>query len=193
MLSNFKNTIIPSRTDCLALMEKFGMLPHIWEHSLLVTEVALWVGSSLKEAGVPLNLPLIKAGALLHDIGKTPCLGTSRNHAEWGAQFLTSAGFPEVAHIVREHIVVSSNGNDPTVVREVEVVNYADKRVLHTQVVTLATRFADLKERYGTSEEARRRLAALEEKAQRLETKLFSYLNFNPSDLLQLNHARREL
>lgn len=192
MGAKFKEIPIPTRTDCLALMQKFDMLPHIREHSFLVTEVALRVGISLEEAGFPLHLPLVEAGALLHDIGKTPCLGTPRNHAEWGAQIVNSAGYPEVAHLVREHIV-SSEGEDPTVIREAEIVNYADKRVLHTEVVTLAARFADLKERYVKSEEARRRLAALEEKAQRLETKLFSHLNFTPADLLQLNHARRKL
>ncbi len=182
---------VPSLRDCLALMERYCMLPNIREHSLLVTEVALRLGSSLREAGIPLHLPFIEAGALLHDIGKTDCLGTTRNHAEWGAHIVASAGYPEVAELVREHIIVSSDGGDPTVIREAEIINYADKRVLHTQVVMLEARFADLKERYATSDEARRRLAALEEKARRLEVKLFFHLDFAPGDLLHLNHDRR--
>lgn len=182
---------VPSRRHCLALMEQYDMLPHIREHSLLVTAVALRLGASLGEAGIPLDLPLIEAGALLHDIGKTPCLGTSKNHAEWGAQIVAAVGYPEVADLVREHIVVATDGRDPAAIREAEIVNYADKRVLHTQVVTLAARFADLKERYATGREARRRLAALEEKARRLEAKLFSHLNFTPADLLHLNLNNR--
>jgi len=192
MARHFKEIAVPSRTDCLALMEHYDMLPHIREHSLLVTAVALRVGTSLQEAGISLHLPLIEAGALLHDIGKPPCLGTSRNHAAWGAQMVNAVGYPEVAHLVREHII-TVDGEDPTVIREAEVVNYADKRVLHTQVVTLAVRFADLKDRYAKSEEARIRLAALEEKARRLEAKLFFHLNFTPADLLKLNHVREEL
>jgi uncharacterized protein len=192
MAGKNKERAIPSRTDCLALMEQYNMLLHIREHSLLVTEVALRLGASLEEAGFPLDLPLIEAGALLHDIGKTPCLGTSRNHAEWGAQIVTDVGYPEVADLVREHIIVASDGGNPTLIREAELVNYADKRVLHTQVVTLAVRFADLRERYAKSREARHRLAALEEKARRLESKLFSHLDFTPADLLHLNDARRE-
>lgn len=184
--------LIPSRSDCLTLIEQYQMLPHIREHSLLVTEVALRLGSSLRKAGILLHLPLIEAGALLHDIGKTPCLGTSKNHAEWGAQIVESMGYPEVADLVREHIVVSSDGGAPSLIREAEIVNYADKRVLHTQVVTMSVRFADLKERYATTEEARSQLAVLEEKARRLETKLFFHLNFTPADLLQLNDTRRE-
>ncbi|MFW6113052.1 MAG: HDIG domain-containing metalloprotein [Thermodesulfobacteriota bacterium] len=192
MAGKFQDLAVPSRSECLALMDRYDMLPNIREHSLLVTAVALKLGTSLREAGISLHLPLIEAGALLHDIGKTACLGTARNHAEWGAQIVTTAGYPEVADLVREHIIVASDGGDPAAIRETEIVNYADKRVLHTQVVTLTVRFADLKERYAASEEARRRLAALEEKARRLESKLFSHLDFTPADLLHLNHDRRK-
>jgi uncharacterized protein len=188
-----KPLAIPSRTDCLVLMDDYGMLPHIREHSFLVTEVALRLGTSLVEAGFPLRLDLIEAGSLLHDLGKTPCLGTGLNHAEWGAKALHAVGYPEVAQVVREHIILQFDGEDPRFIRETEVVHYADKRMLHTSVVTLTDRFADLKERYGKSEEARHRLAALEEKARGLENKLFAPLAFNPSDLLQLNHTRRKL
>jgi uncharacterized protein len=193
MLGKFKQPDIPNPTDCLALMSAHGMLPNIREHSLLVREVALHLGTSLVEAGFALHLDLIEAGALLHDLGKTYCLGTALNHAEWGAQALTAAGYPEVAQVVREHIFLESNGRDPLAIREAEVVNYADKRVLHTRVVTLMDRFADLRERYGKSEEAKRRIAGLEQGAQRLENKLFAPLSFHPMDLLQLNDTRRKL
>jgi uncharacterized protein len=192
MTDKFKQIDVPTRTDCLALMSAHGMLPNIREHSLLVREVALHLGTSLVEAGFILHLDLIEAGALLHDLGKTHCLGTSINHAEWGALAVAAAGYPEVAQVVREHIFLESNGRDPRVIREAEVVNYADKRVLHTQVVTLAERFADLLERYGKSAEARSRIAGLEQGAQRLEAKLFAPLGLQPADLLQLNDTRRE-
>jgi putative nucleotidyltransferase with HDIG domain len=174
-------------------MEKHGMLAHIREHSLLVTEVGLRLGTSLSEAGFLLHLPLIEAGALLHDLGKTPCLGTAINHAEWGAEVLGRAGYPEVAQVVREHVLLQPDGHNPRSIREAEVVNYADKRVLHTRVVTLAARFADLKERYGRTEEAWNRITALEERTHRLEAKLFAKLSLDPLDLLHLNRGRREL
>ncbi len=190
-MSDIFNPDIPSPADCLALMTAYGMLPNIREHSLVVREVALHLGSSLVEAGFVLHLDLIEAGALLHDLGKTYCLGTSINHAEWGAQAVHEAGYPEVAEIVREHVYLESNGNDPRAIREAEVVNYADKRVLHDQVVTLGDRFTDLMKRYGKNDAAKSRIAGLKEKAQHLETKLFGPLGIGPMDLLQLNHARR--
>ncbi len=193
MTVKFKQPEIPTPNDCLALMSAHGMLPNIRDHSLLVREVAVHLGTSLVEAGFALHLDLIEAGALLHDLGKTYCLGTALNHAEWGAQALTAAGYPEVAQVVREHIFLESDGTNPLAIREAEVVNYADKRVLHTRVVTLTDRFVDLMERYGKSEEAKRRIAGLEEKAQRLEAKLFAPVSLHPIDLLQLNNNRREL
>ena len=188
----FPQVDIPTPDHCLALMAAYDMLPNIREHSLLVRDVALYLGTALLKAGAALRLGLIEAGALLHDLGKTACLGTSVNHAEWGARAVMAAGYPEVAEIVREHVFLQSPGQDREGIREAEVVNYADKRVLHTQVVTLSARFADLLVRYGTSPEAKGRLAGLEKKARHLEARLFARLSLTPEDLLQLNHTRRE-
>ena len=189
----FQGIDLPTPSDCLALMAAHDMLANIREHSLLVREVARRLGTWLTVAGLDLHLDLIDAGALLHDLGKTACLGTAVNHAEWGAKALDAAGFPEVAQVVREHVFLQPPGQDPRPVREAEVVNYADKRVLHTRVVTLDERFVDLRVRYGKSPEALSRIAGLEQAARRLEAKLFGRLSFDPADLLGLNHARREL
>ena len=181
---------LPSLDRCLELLEAHGMLPHIREHSLRVLQVARQLGEALSAAGTPLYLPLIEAGALLHDLGKTPCFRNGQKHAEWGAAVLLEMGYPEVARIVKEHVYLNA---DPAVMQspgEAEVVNYADKRVLHTRVVTLSERFADIMERYGRTPEARARLAALEIKFQVLEDKIFAPLDLRPMDLLQLNLRR---
>ena len=163
------------------------MLPNIREHSFRVMEVALFLGEALTEAGFDLSLPLVETGALLHDLGKTPCLGTLNNHAEWGAVILEELGYPHVAQVVREHVHLSSDISDLRPLREGELVNYADKRVLHTQVVSLAERFADLQVRYGRTPSARVRIAAMEIKTQVLEERLFAPLRLSPLDLLQEN------
>lgn len=183
---------IPSRVECSRLMAAYGMLPNIREHSLLVTEVALWLGRKLAATGVSLRLPLIEAGALLHDLGKTACLGTVVNHAEWGARALISLGYPEVAQVVREHVHLEEDVRDGRPLREVCVVNYADKRVLHTRVVLLGERFADLKVRYGKTPEALSRITDNEIKSWKLEEKIFDFLSHDPQDLLHLNDPRRE-
>ena len=166
------------------------MLPNIREHSFRVMEVASFLGEALAEAGFDLYLPLVTVGALLHDLGKTACLGTLTNHAELGAGLLDELGYPHVAQVVREHVHLDGNILDPRPLREAEVVNYADKRVLHEAVVTLTARFADLKVRYGRTPEALARIKATEIRAMALEEKIFAPLQLSPLDLLRINGAR---
>ncbi len=163
------------------------MLPNIREHSFRVMQVADLLGRALAEAGFALHLPLISTGALLHDIGKTACLGTANNHAHYGAGILASLGYPELAQVVREHVRLEDGVSDPRPLREAEIVNYADKRVLHDRVVSLAERFADLEVRYGRTPEALVRIAAMAAQTRSLEAKLFAPLDLHPSDLLQGN------
>ena len=166
------------------------MLPNILEHSFRVMEVAGFLGEALAEAGFDLFLPLVTTGALLHDLGKTQCLGTCNNHAELGASILDSLGYPHVAQVVREHVYLYGNIMDPRPLREAEVVNYADKRVLHETVVTLEERFADLKVRYGRTPEALARIQATEVRSRALEERLFAPLPLTPLDLLRVNGKR---
>jgi len=173
-------------------MHIHGMLPNIREHSFAVMQVARCLGDALTDAGFDLSLPLVEIGALLHDLGKTACLGTLKNHAEWGAVVLDDLGYHHVAQVVREHVYLDGDRLDLRPFREAEVVNYADKRVLHDEVVTLQTRFADLKVRYGRTPEALARIHATETRSQALEDKIFASLGLTPSDLLHLNHYRRE-
>jgi putative nucleotidyltransferase with HDIG domain len=183
---------IPSLEECLALMDTHGMLPHIREHSFQVSRVAVFLGEALARAGHSLNLPLVEMGALLHDLGKTPCLGTGHNHALWGAEILRDLGYPEVAQVVAEHVYLEPKNGAPGFFREAEIVNYADKRVLHTEVVTLSHRFLDLQERYGRTPEARARIAVNRANSQVLEGKIFASLDLTPDDLLKINHGREQ-
>jgi uncharacterized protein len=182
--------LLPSYNLCLELMDIHGMLPHIREHSFAVMQVARFLGGALVEAGFDLSLPLVATGALLHDLGKTPCLGTQNNHAEYGAVILEDLGYPQVAQVVREHVHLNGNLSDPRPLRESELVNYADKRVLHAEVVPLKDRFADLKVRYGRTPEVLARIEATEIRARALEEKLFAPLRLTPQDLLRVNGER---
>jgi uncharacterized protein len=169
--------------ECRRLMAARGMLPNIWAHSLRVRDVALALGARLVAAGVPLHLPLVEAGALLHDIAKTACLANGGQHAQVGAQWLLELGYPAVAEIIREHVWLSRHPAAPWPLREVELVNYADKRVCHDQIVSLPARFADLRRRYGRSADILARLDRNERRSLALEAKIFAYLDLAPPDL----------
>lgn len=178
--------MIPSREECLKLIRESGMLDHIVEHSLKVAEVALFISRELNRRGHTIDLALVEAAALLHDFTKTECLKTKEDHALTGSRALTEMGFERVGAVVREHIHLSKKLDPSSNVSEEEIVNYADKRVKHDQVVTLEERFKDLRERYGKNPKAIELLENLKKSTLEIEKKIFSILEIDPNDLLQL-------
>jgi uncharacterized protein len=173
---------IPRREECLRLMAENGMLDNIKAHSLAVTGVALFLGRELRHRGHPIDLGLVEAAALLHDLAKTRCLRTGEDHSALGAEILKRLGFNRIAAIVAQHVTLSEDGSG-TEITEAELVNYADKRVCHDRIVSMKERFRDLRERYGTSSKAFQRLDDLERKTADLEGRLFLLLSMDPEQV----------
>lgn len=171
--------LIPPQNECLELLNTVKMPNHIQAHSRLVCCVALVLTDGLLAAGININRKLIRASALLHDITKPRSFDTGENHATTGGEYLSGLGFPEVGEIVRQHVKLDSYfaTAEPN---EAEVVNYADKRVLHDRVVPLDDRMAYIRDRYARTKEHRRLLNILWDQTRVLEKRLFSYLTFHP-------------
>lgn len=174
--------MIPTREECLKLMGQYGMLENIIHHSLEVARVALFLSAELKKKGQDIDLGLVEAASLLHDLAKTDCLKTKEDHAQAGSQLLESMGYGKVGEIVAQHVRLHQEG-DPSTVSEVEIVNYADKRVMHDRVVSLEERFRDLKERYGRNQSAIDYLERLEKEINGIENKIFLILQIDPNTL----------
>lgn len=168
-----------SRAECLELLQRFDMPEHIRRHSLLVAEVALFLSAGLNGNSCRLDLRLVEAAALLHDIGKLHSLQTGENHAVLGATMLDGAVDPAVAGIVREHISL-----DPSQVAgpitESLIVNYSDKRVRHDKVVSIEERYEDLVARYAKSHSHEQSLRKKLELYVELEQTIFSHLSITP-------------
>lgn len=162
-----------------------GMLPNIVIHSLQVCLAATFLVDQLRESGVKLDRELVQASALLHDITKTRSLKTGEIHALTGAELMDAMGYPNVAYIVGHHVILDVTvASDAPV--EVEIVNYADKRVLHDQVVSLQERMDYILVRYAKHLGDRDRVAQSWSKTKALEKKLFVFLPFSPGDLGRL-------
>jgi len=177
--------MIPTREECLSLMRQHGMLENIISHSLEVARVALFLSIELNKKGQRIDLGLVEAASLLHDLTKTECLRTKEDHAQTGSQLLKGMGYERIGEIVAQHIWVDRGKNFPVVTEE-EVVNYADKRVMHDRVVPLQERFSDLKTRYGSNQKAADYLERLREEIYGIENKIFLILQLDPSHLQQL-------
>ena len=179
---------IPSEEECRQLVAGMGMLDNIVAHCRQVCRVSLLIVDHLKTDHLQpegLNRELIRAAALLHDITKTRSFQTREDHAETGEQLLMEIGYPEVGRIVGQHVRLESYFASalPT---EAEVVNYADKRVLHDRIVPLDERMGYILERYGREPERKRMIILLWEKTEALEARLFAGLPFAPDDISRL-------
>ena len=141
----------PNRKTCVQMMDHYVMLPNIKDHSILVADLALIIGRELNKNSADLDLDLIEAAALLHDITKTESIKTGEHHSESGGKLLRNLGHQRIAEIVEQHVLPDKIEGD---VSEEEVVCYADKRILHDKIVSIDERFAYLLERYGETEES---------------------------------------
>jgi putative nucleotidyltransferase with HDIG domain len=176
---------IPTREECLKMMGQRGVLAHIVDHCLEVAKVAGFLAVELNKKGQRIDLRLVEAASLLHDLTKTEGLRTRENHAKTGSQLLKGMGYERIGEVVSQHIHLAER-IDPSLVSEEEVVNYADKRVQHDRIVSLRERFVDLKERYAKSGGSFELLNNLEKASFELEGKIFSILEIDPAALQSL-------
>ena len=179
---------IPSKTECFGLMSDMKMMEHIVAHSMQVCRVATYLAGHLIANNNHLNFKLIRSAALLHDITKTRSFNTREDHALTGSQFLADQGYPEVGDLVRQHVVLDEYSTAKIPV-EVEILNYADKRVLHDEIVDLDTRLDYILERYAREADHRKRIYRLWEKTRKLENRIFCDLPFSPQDLKGILNA----
>jgi putative nucleotidyltransferase with HDIG domain len=172
-------------------MARFGMPAHITRHSVAVRGVALYLARRLKARGLDLNLELVQAGALLHDITKHRTLGRPLDHALTGAKLMKRLGLGPVATLVGQHVRLSAS-RPAGRVSEVEVVNYADKRVIEDQVATLDQRLEYIRRRYGRDEWSRTRIEKMAAMIYRMEREIFVLLAMEPESLLQIDPQKEQ-
>ena len=178
---------VPSSDQCYDLLKRYAVPDHIIRHSEVVSRVAVFLAVRLNGSGENLSIAGVKAAGLLHDITKMEGIESRQDHAETGRKLLTALGYGRIGEIVGEHIRLQAN-RETSWIREAEIINYADKRVMHTEIVTLRERFADLKRRYGlngSDKDGVARITALEERTYELERRIFSTLDFVPEELVQ--------
>ncbi|MBU4535049.1 MAG: TIGR00295 family protein [Euryarchaeota archaeon] len=86
------------KEDCISLLKEYKCPPWVIDHSQKVADKALIISQNFH-----VNLKLVSAGALLHDIGRSQSNGT--DHAVIGARILKDLEFPpSIINIVERHI-----------------------------------------------------------------------------------------
>ena len=168
---------ILTEEECHELMGRYAMLPNIVEHSLQVMRVSLTITDNIKE-NVSINRDLVIAGSLLHDITKTRSLQTKERHDVSGGAVLRELGYPDIAEIVEQHVIIHDLNLDGEI-EEKEIVYYADKRVTHNTIVTLEERVHDLIQRYGAEEAIRELILRNREQVLAVERKIAGFMKID--------------
>jgi len=143
LLEKVKQYEIPTEAECLALLGTFCPAGSpIIRHGGAVADLAVLLAQKLNQAGQRLDIALLTAAGLLHDIARSEA-----NHAQAGARLLREAGFGTVAELVASHMDLEPDNED--VVSPKELLYLADKLVQGERRVTLAERFQAALERHS--------------------------------------------
>jgi len=175
------------REGCLALLQRYQVPEHIVSHSIRVAQVGVFIAAHLKMVGEDLDIGLVEAGGLLHDITKMDSVHTKQDHALSAFRLLETLGYHAVADIARQHVRLDRNIRQNPIITEALLVNYADKRVKHTSIVTLSERFEDLVRRYGITPERREMISKLYDENVEIESFIFTRLDIGPARLNEMN------
>ena len=138
-------TKIPTREECLKILQDSNVPSNIIAHSKQVCNVALKIADLLERKGIKINRNLVQAGALLHDVKKL----SPNDHVIEGFELIKSLGYPEVAEVLKKHGLYHLDKEEflPKTWEE-KIVFYADKRVKNDGVVSVEERFEYIKQRY---------------------------------------------
>jgi hypothetical protein len=152
------------------------MPDHIREHSRKVAVVATQVAELARARGMDVCVDTVRASALLHDLAKIYCVKNGGNHSQLGGAWVMAlTGDPLLAQGVIHHVYWPF---ELDLVRYFTpmVVLYGDKRVAHDRIVPIESRFGDLVERYGKTEEIRQRIHSTNRQAKEIEDALSQLL-----------------
>ena len=156
---------LPNREQAIRLLKENNCPPQVINHCLAVTNLALEIAGKLEKKGHRIDLQLVEAGALLHDLGRSKTHAV--DHSLVGAQIAQTIGLPQaVIDIIKRHVGAGITDEEaewlgwpkdnyvPQTLEE-KVVCYADKRIDHDKVMPIETEIERLR-REGMVEAAER-------------------------------------
>ena len=137
---------LPTPAECEAILATRPTSESLRRHGRAVTAVARTIANRLLARGVAIDLNLVLAASLLHDIAKG-----QPGRAETGAALVEGLGYPVVANVIRQHISMTFDSNTPN---EAAVVFLADKLVNQDRRVSLEERYRPTFERFRDQPDA---------------------------------------
>lgn len=174
--NNERQINLPSREECIELVKKHTDTDKVFRHSLAVNKIAVFIARKLKEKGIAINIELVDRASLLHDLDKLETLSNGK-HGEISAERLKKLGYPELAEVVSLHYITHYKDLE-TLSWEAKIVNYADKRCLVDEIVSIDKRFEYGLKRYPDYVKEDHKLWCL-----KLEKEILDIISIKPDEV----------
>jgi hypothetical protein len=200
----------PGRREAAQLLLSLDPPEWFLRHSCAVADVAGRLAAGAAASGRRVDVALVEAAALLHDVDKLPSVevpGRPR-HGDGSAEWLAARGLPELGPVVRDHPVtrLAEPDHDAWMVSatlETKIVAYADKRAAQ-RLEAMDERFASWRRRYppGSGIRVKRTgkrawdeamIELVVARAAALEREVCAAAGIRPGDLRRLRWSRRAL
>ncbi|MBS3139533.1 HD domain-containing protein [Candidatus Woesearchaeota archaeon] len=203
---------LPTQQQCLDYFEEYKVPENIQRHCLKVQEVAVFLAGKLKNSGVKINIELVQAAALLHDLFKMAGIKDpkpNQHHQivfskeelamreklrkEFPGQHETKIAyeifkdrFPELA------LTLLHEGDLHITDRTIEeaLITYVDYRIFKEQIVSLEERFAYFAEVYISKNKLWRKAL---DRNKIVEQNIFARLDLEPCQLKEAMEAERSI
>ncbi len=202
---------LPTHEECLQMLKQYHVPEHIVEHVKGVNKVAVLIANEVGEKGIDVNVELVDRASLLHDMLRLVCLTPKQwdifspkldakslefwenmrekynNESHEEAIYLElKEKYPEIAEVLRTHGYKIMENPEELKTWEQKIVNYADKRVMHDVVVSLAERFEEGHKRNEENEEGGIDTDKIDSNCFELEKQMFKNLDITPEEIKKL-------
>ncbi len=175
----YANRNIPTYDECLALLKKYQVNDKVARHGQTVAMVGRHLAEQLNHAGLHLNIELVVAGGMLHDLAKG-----KPNHSKRGERLIRSKGFSALAGIVASHMDLDLSSEQ--IMNEAAVVFLADKLVRDDKVVSLNERFSFSLKKFAGQPEIQAAVLRRQQTAEIIRNKIIGMVGKNGLEDLAL-------
>jgi len=156
------------------LYKEYQTPAHVIAHCKKVAYVASKIADEYMKKGFPIDIENLNFACLLHDVmriidfnaggkysemqKKLQEMYPGMDHSMAAYAMLSEMGEPVIANMIKKHAFdgIMIKENHPFTLEE-KIMTYADKRVLHEDIVSLKERFEDGKKRYNPNNENQKR------------------------------------
>jgi len=179
--------MIPSHKQIQKLWDTFALPPYKRDHCREVARLALWFASALTRTGATtgVNMRLLEAAALLHDIDKMAPKRLHEHHPDTAVRILREGHMEEVSDLVKTHPLnaILDQSIAPKTMEQ-KLLFLADKMVKQ-HIITVDERFA-LWRKEDLSKEAVAQLNLAYPRVKALEQEICSAIGVMPKNVTQL-------